>query len=186
MTGIVLKLFNSFIIQNFNYLGWTKVQETAILKSGGPQGEQIELNPLIKLASDILRINQSELVFLFGRFCFLNFLENSTLGELKEEEDSDIFFYSDALLSLKIKKLKEEQRNGWELDGRIKFSESEEFYDNGSLPFHEFVKGFLREGKKYYQHKFSFNKTGDSIFHRESCKITFFTPMPLEKRQIAH
>ena len=105
MTGIVLKLFNSFIIQNFNYLGWTKVQETAILKSGGSQGEQIELNPLIKLASDILRINQSELVFLFGRFCFLNFLENSTLGELKEEEDSDIFFYSDALLSLKIKKL---------------------------------------------------------------------------------
>lgn len=172
MNGIVFKLFKRFIVQKFDYIGWTQIQDTFFHKEDSHLGSQSEFFVLLRMASDILREPQTELLQKFGKYCFLHLLEHSSL-EKDEDDLADVFFYSDPLLNLKVKKLSDIDELGWEIDGELKVIK-EEIKRDGKSAFCSFINGFLNEGDKYYNHTISLDHFQSTPDEYDSCKITVF------------
>lgn len=173
MNGIIFKLFKSFIVENYDYVGWNKIQEIFLMKLNGGFGSYNEFYTLVQMAKDILREDDQEILKKFGQFCFLYLLENSLLERPKNGELADVFFYSDPLLNLKVKKLNNIEKLGWEIDGQLKVSEELRSEDGKSL-FYSFFRGFLNEGDKYYNNEVSVENLDNSQLISDSCKITVF------------
>lgn len=170
MNGILFNLFRLFIVNTYDYVGWTKIQEIAMNKKHGEEGTEKDFFYLLTIAKDILDEEQLSMLKKFGQFCFLHLLENSLLKDVQKEKNSDMFLYSDSLINLKIQRLNQSHQLGWEIDGQIKFS-NENVSSKEKSVFRHFIDGFISEGDKYYGKNLSLDLLQSAPEKYDSCKI---------------
>ena len=174
MNGIIFNLFRLFIVNTYDYIGWSKIQEIAMNKKNGEKGTEKDFFYLLSIATDILGEEEMDMLQKFGKYCFIHLLENSLLEKKKVvEKEINLFLYSDDLINLKIKKLNERDQFGWEIDGMLKFTNEGLFKKEKSI-FCEFINGFLAEGDRYYDHSISLAHMKNTVMTYDSCKIRVF------------